>query len=427
MPPKGKKNEPSKKTENKKKEKVIEDKTFGLKNKKGNKQQKFIKMVENQVKQGNQSARKASAVVDPKKKKEDEKAALNALFKPVEQKVSKGVDPKSVLCAFFKAGMCKKGDKCKFSHDMNLGRKGAKRSVYDDARQEADNMESWDEAKLEEVVDQKHGESNKKMPQTAIICKYFLDAVENSKYGWFWQCPNGDGCHYRHALPPGFVLKKDKQKVEKELEISLEELIEKERAALNSQNLTKVTLATFLKWKEKKRKEKIAKASELSSKKKTDYKAGRMIGISGREMFEFNPDLMTGDDDDAAGDIVYERDEDDIEEVEAVYEIKLDDLVETEVDDSGTIQRDGDRIGGTAAVNDRLEGATVNGSAGDTGSNVDDESNKLDMAAALPPGGDAAAGGGACADIDVEIDENLFDGDDLDLVEDELDSLDLDD
>ena len=60
-------------------------------------------------------------------------------------------------------------------------------------------------------------------------------------------------------------------------------------------------------------------------------------------------------------------------QVEAVYEIKLDDLVETEVDDSGTIQRDGDRIGGTAAYNDRLEGATVNGSAGDIGSNVDGE------------------------------------------------------
>ncbi len=41
------------------------------------------------------------------------------------------------------------------------------------------------------------------------ICKYFLDAVENSKYGWFWQCPNGGkNCMYRHALPPGFVLKK---------------------------------------------------------------------------------------------------------------------------------------------------------------------------------------------------------------------------
>lgn len=33
---------------------------------------------------------------------------------------------------------------------------------------------------------------------------------------------------YRHALPPGFVLKKDKKKEEKEEEISLEELIEKE-------------------------------------------------------------------------------------------------------------------------------------------------------------------------------------------------------
>ena len=30
-------------------------------------------------------------------------------------------------------------------------------------------MDNWDEAKLEEVVDQKHGESNKKMPQTAIV------------------------------------------------------------------------------------------------------------------------------------------------------------------------------------------------------------------------------------------------------------------
>lgn len=33
---------------------------------------------------------------------------------------------------------------------------------------------------------------------------------------------------YRHALPPGFVLKKDKKKEEKQDEISLEDLIEKE-------------------------------------------------------------------------------------------------------------------------------------------------------------------------------------------------------
>lgn len=61
------------------------------------------------------------------------------------------------------------------------------------------------------------------------VCKHFLDAIENNKYGWFWVCPGGgDTCMYRHALPPGFVLKKDKKKEEKEDEISLEELIENE-------------------------------------------------------------------------------------------------------------------------------------------------------------------------------------------------------
>lgn len=61
------------------------------------------------------------------------------------------------------------------------------------------------------------------------VCKYFLEAIENNKYGWFWVCPaGGDSCMYRHALPPGFVLKKDKKKEEKEEEISLEELVENE-------------------------------------------------------------------------------------------------------------------------------------------------------------------------------------------------------
>lgn len=43
-----------------------------------------------------------------------------------------GVDPKSVLCAFFKSGQCTKGDKCKFSHDLGISRKTEKRSMYDD-------------------------------------------------------------------------------------------------------------------------------------------------------------------------------------------------------------------------------------------------------------------------------------------------------
>ena len=53
MPPKKKEPKgPSNKTIQKEKAKVVEDKTFGLKNKKGAKQQNFIKSVTNQVMQG---------------------------------------------------------------------------------------------------------------------------------------------------------------------------------------------------------------------------------------------------------------------------------------------------------------------------------------------------------------------------------------
>ena len=61
------------------------------------------------------------------------------------------------------------------------------------------------------------------------VCKYFLDAVEKKQYGWFWACPNGGkNCHYRHALPPGYVLKSQmKALLEEESEkISIEEEIE---------------------------------------------------------------------------------------------------------------------------------------------------------------------------------------------------------
>jgi len=44
------------------------------------------------------------------------------------------VDPKSVLCVFFKQGMCQKGDKCKFSHDLEIERKAEKKNIYVDKR-----------------------------------------------------------------------------------------------------------------------------------------------------------------------------------------------------------------------------------------------------------------------------------------------------
>lgn len=49
MPPKAAPAGPNKKSQEKEKKKIIEDKTFGLKNKKGAKQQKFIQQVQKQV------------------------------------------------------------------------------------------------------------------------------------------------------------------------------------------------------------------------------------------------------------------------------------------------------------------------------------------------------------------------------------------
>lgn len=119
---------------------------------------------------------------------------------------------------------------------------------------------------------------------------------------------------YRHALPPGFTLKSDQKKLdEMKEEIALETLIEKERAALGS-NVTKITLESFLAWKARKIQEKKDKAKETEEKKKKDFKLGFMNGLTGRDLFTFNPDLIANDDDEANNDIDYRHRESDDEE-----------------------------------------------------------------------------------------------------------------
>lgn len=132
-----------------------------------------------------------------------------------------------------------------------------------------------------------------------------MDAVEKSKYGWFWECPNGEKCIYRHALPMGYVLKKDKKKEEKRSELSLEDLIERERAALGIHQ-TKITLDTFLAWKRRKINEKKDRLVKDEEKKLKDFKAGRQLGLSGREMFSFNPELAN-DGDIEDGDVAFDN------------------------------------------------------------------------------------------------------------------------
>uniref|UniRef100_A0A8C8RBA3 Zinc finger CCCH domain-containing protein 15 n=1 Tax=Pelusios castaneus TaxID=367368 RepID=A0A8C8RBA3_9SAUR len=414
----------NKKADQKKKEKIIEDKTFGLKNKKGAKQQKFIKAVTHQVKFGQQNPRQAAQVEGDKKLKKDDKKKelqeLNELFKPVvaAQKISKGADPKSVVCAFFKQGQCTKGDKCKFSHDLSLERKCEKRSVYIDARDEElekDTMDNWDEKKLEEVVNKKHGEAEKKKPKTQIVCKYFLDAIENNKYGWFWVCPGGgDNCMYRHALPPGFVLKKDKKKEEKEDEVSLEDLIERERSALGP-NVTKITLETFLAWKKRKRQEKIDKAEQDMERRKADFKAGKALVISGREVFEFRPELVDADDEEADDThYIQGTSEDEVEDLERVNDVDLNLYVPKDVDETGITVASLERFSTYMSVekddhklSEASGGGIENGEQSDLEENETQEEQENGVIDAVP------------------VDENLFTGEDLDELEEELNTLDL--
>ncbi|XVF75476.1 hypothetical protein PTKIN_Ptkin13bG0191000 [Pterospermum kingtungense] len=269
-----------------KKQKVVEDKTFGLKNKNKSKNvQKYVQNLQQTV-----QPKPDPSKIAAKKKKEEEKARekeLNDLFKiaVTQPKVPAGVDPKSIVCEFFKVGQCTKGFKCKFSHDLNVQRKGEKIDIYSDKRDQ-ETMEDWDQETLEKVVESKKTEYNQNKP-TEIVCKYFLEAVEKKQYGWFWVCPNGGkDCHYRHALPPGYVLKSQmKALLEEESEkLSIEEEIENQRSQVKES--TPMTTELFMQWKKKKTEEREASlAAQQAERAKNDRMSGRELFLSDASLF----------------------------------------------------------------------------------------------------------------------------------------------
>lgn len=284
MPPKKNVPQISAKNKAKAKAKSTEDKSFGMKNK--NKSKKVQEQI-SQLNAGSDAFAKkkeaeAKRKAEEKKASEEAKREAAAIYGIQQQKVPFGTDPKSILCEFFKKGLCLKGPKCKFSHDINIGRKDHKKDLYVDAREEKeqDTMDNWDEEKLRKVITSKHGN-----PKTTTdkICKYFIDAVENGKYGWFWSCPNGGiECKYRHSLPPGFVLKtKEQKKLEKLAsesapKISLEEFIEMERTKLDKAKFTPITVQTFAQWKNK-------QLAKKADDKRREEQSGRKI-LTGREI-----------------------------------------------------------------------------------------------------------------------------------------------
>ena len=68
--------------------------------------------------------------------------------------------------------------------DVKLSRK-IYTLIVDKKKKENDTMDNWDEEKLRKVILSKHGNPK---TTTEKVCKFFIEAVENGKYGWFWVC-----------------------------------------------------------------------------------------------------------------------------------------------------------------------------------------------------------------------------------------------
>ena len=352
MPPK-KKGGSSKKAEQKKIEKIVEDKTFGLKNKNRSKKvQQYCASVkqaaEQKVRPRQRGPTEAEKRKEQKRLEEQKERERKQLFRPEVQqpKVPPGVDPKSFVCELWKRGMCHKGDKCKFAHDLNAGRKKEQIDLYTDKRAlQQQTVADWNQETLEKVVEQRRTEKNRRN-QTNIVCKYFLEALEKSSYGWFWECPNGDDCPYVHALPPGFVLQrkeKNAQPIKTEDDgPSLEEQIEAER--LKVRDGPTLTKELFLAWKKAKEERKAKEAKQKEEEKKQAVQQGRTVLLNGRELLIYRPQLFA-------------------DEEEAMDDHELERMTEAEFDALQNAEAEAEAAAAPAAA----AAAAAEGSAEDTG------------------------------------------------------------
>ncbi|EPY49177.1 mRNA export protein Mep33 [Schizosaccharomyces cryophilus OY26] len=256
MPPKkaaaqgkGKAPEPKPKKDPSKK---VADATFGLKNKnRSTKVQTKIKQIEQNANSTNSKEAKRQEVMR-KRREEEKKAAEQA---------------KAEVSALFNA-IPKKNNGEQYVNRKEEVKESQKIDLYSDVRDIQTDLPP----------------EKRPWVNTDIVCKFFLEACEQGKYGWLWQCPNGNmACIYKHSLPRGYVLARDKKKGDNEKEeISLEAFIEIERYRLGT-NLTRVTEENFKQWCDK-RKDRLAKEAEERRKNRPTGRGN----MTGREFFQRN-------------------------------------------------------------------------------------------------------------------------------------------
>lgn len=150
--------------------------------------------------------------------------------------------------------------------------------------------------------------------------------------------------------------------------------------------------------------------SREEEQKKKDYKSGKQFGLSGKEMFSFNPDLADDgemDDGDAVFDNYARSDDDDDAFEYKDLDLEALSLAAQEVDGTGTV-----------ALSDRLQATAA------AGPDDDDDDDDSPPSSTSGSSGDRKTNGDADA---TPINENLFLDEDLAGLDDELNDLDLDD
>lgn len=258
--------------------KLVDDQLFGMKNKgKSAKLKKLASSLEASYLKG-----------QPKREEKPKEEPVYEVYE-VLQKAPVGVDPATVLCVNFKANKkCSKGDKCKFSHDLN--RKQSPSAGPGSAKKEKD------ENKIEKPV-----------------CKHYIDALKAGRHNPKWVCPNGNSCSGKHSPPEGYILKEEADEINP---ISQDELLEEKRANLPNKH-TKMTEELYKEWKEKRERMKIEKLEEEKKIKEGNIKLGKLLP-SGRDLFVYKPDLFI--DDEEALDYDYNAREEEVDSEEEVVE-----------------------------------------------------------------------------------------------------------
>jgi len=151
---------------------------------------------------------------------------------------------------------------------------------------------------------------------------HFLKAIENKKYGWFWECPdmqNGGECKYRHALPPGYVFKDKKKSGDDSDDESdtrtLEQKLDEMRKGVGPGAM--VTKETFAEWKRNRNERAEADRQKKEAEMKKAYKkSGAKTALTGRQLFEIDSSLFV-DDVEASGEDAYKLEFGDVADMEA--------------------------------------------------------------------------------------------------------------